>query len=562
MSLRAKLLLGFIGVSLIAAVIGLVGIFSLGSVGAADKKAYDTGTTAVVIVQRMTTAFDEVKVSIRDAVIVTDDAGNQAALAAYNAGIADMAQAQKDYSATFANDEDRTNYQKLVTTWTGYLAMTKKVMDFGLANKNAEAAAVLRSPEMTKARSDISASVKTMTDFCANLVLKYNNDNARLTSVSILAMVGIIAIAILISLVLGILITGSIVRQLGTEPGEIKHIAEMMAEGRFDMDFSAAKNPVGAFAAIKAMTEKLVDVVVAIQRTTNEVAGGSEQISNTAQQLSQGATEQAASAEEVSSSVEQSSATIKQNTDNSVANEQLSRKAARDATEGGEAVQGTVKAMKDIASSIGIIEEIARQTNLLALNAAIEAARAGDAGKGFAVVASEVRKLAERSQKAAGEISVLSTNSVGMAEKAGGLLAKIVPDIQKSAELMQEIASASREQSIGTDQVTKAMTQLDTVIQQNASASEELAASSEELTGQAMELQKAVAFFVTGRGAGAPASAKKTGSKAPAPSRSPASSRAAASALSPTAGKAPAKGAPATAIAAVEDDKDAEFETF
>jgi methyl-accepting chemotaxis protein len=149
-----------------------------------------------------------------------------------------------------------------------------------------------------------------------------------------------------------------------------------------------------------------------------------------------------------------------------------------------------------------------------------------------------------------------------MAEKAGGLLAKIVPDIQKSAELMQEIASASREQSIGTDQVTKAMTQLDTVIQQNASASEELAASSEELTGQAMELQKAVAFFVTGRGAGASASAKKPGSKAPAPSRSPASSRAAASALSPAAGKAPAKGAPATAIAAVEDDKDAEFETF
>jgi methyl-accepting chemotaxis protein len=243
------------------------------------------------------------------------------------------------------------------------------------------------------------------------------------------------------------------------------------------------------------MVEKLRDIVSNVKSGASNVSSGSQQISSTAQQMSQGSTEQAASAEEVSASMEEMSATTKQNTDNALATEQLSRKAAGDALEGGKAVEETVKAMKQIASSISIIEEIARQTNLLALNAAIEAARAGEAGKGFAVVASEVRKLAERSQKAAAEISVLSKESVEVAEKAGGLLNKVVPDIQKTFGLVQEIASASREQSAGSEQVAKAIMQLDSVIQQNSAASEELAASAEELSGQAVALQEAMAFF-------------------------------------------------------------------
>jgi methyl-accepting chemotaxis protein len=225
------------------------------------------------------------------------------------------------------------------------------------------------------------------------------------------------------------------------------------------------------------------------------VSSKSDNISQTAQVLSDGSSEQAASAEEVSASMEEMAAANKQNTDNSIVTERMSRKAAEDVEAGGQAVTATVKAMKNIASSISIIEEIARQTNLLALNAAIEAARAGDVGKGFAVVASEVRKLAERSQKASGEISVMSSESMAVAEKAGSLLERIVPDIKKMAELMLEISSASREQSLGVEQVTSAIGQLDTVIQQNASTSETLAASSEELSGQATALQDAMAFF-------------------------------------------------------------------
>jgi len=179
-------------------------------------------------------------------------------------------------------------------------------------------------------------------------------------------------------------------------------------------------------------------------------------------------------------------------------------KSAADARDGGKAVEATVHAMKEIADKISIIEEIARQTNLLALNAAIEAARAGEHGKGFAVVASEVRKLAERSQKAAAEISELSSSSVEVAEKAGELLNKMVPDIQRTAELVQEISAASREQDTGADQINKAIQQLDQVIQQNASASEEMASTAEELASQAELLQTSISFFrVDSRGQGA-----------------------------------------------------------
>ncbi|HRY55813.1 MAG TPA: methyl-accepting chemotaxis protein [Spirochaetia bacterium] len=233
----------------------------------------------------------------------------------------------------------------------------------------------------------------------------------------------------------------------------------------------------------------------AVQVSAGEVADGSGQVSATAQQLSQGTTEQASAGEEVSSAMEQMSANIKQSADNAQTTEKLAERTAKDAAEGGKAVFESVEAMKQIAAKIGIIEEIARQTNLLALNAAIEAARAGEAGKGFAVVASEVRKLAERSQVAAGEITTLSGTSVAVAEKAGKVIQAIVPDIQKTAELVQEIAVGSREQTAGVEQINKALSQLDQVIQQNAAAAEELASMSEELSAQADAMRGALGFF-------------------------------------------------------------------
>ncbi len=247
--------------------------------------------------------------------------------------------------------------------------------------------------------------------------------------------------------------------------------------------------------AMKNMVEKLQNVVLNVRNGADSVTAGSAQLSASAQGMSQGSTEQAASTEEVSSSMEEMSSNIKQNSDNALQTEKIAQKAAQDAQQSGIAVSKAMNAMKEIAAKIGIIEEIARQTNLLALNAAIEAARAGEQGKGFAVVASEVRKLAERSQKAAGEISELSGTSVATAEEANTMLEKLVPDIKKTAELVQEISAASKEQNAGVDQINKAIMQLDNVTQQNASAAEELASTAEELSSQAEQLRAVIDFF-------------------------------------------------------------------
>ncbi|WP_061247924.1 methyl-accepting chemotaxis protein [Leptospira noguchii] len=255
----------------------------------------------------------------------------------------------------------------------------------------------------------------------------------------------------------------------------------------------------GTFGKLKEYSnitmDKLSEIIGDIIIRSSSLVTSASEVSSTANSLSQGASEQAASVEETTSSLEEMTASIDQNAQNSRQTEQISSKSSQDAEEGGASVIETVKAMKQIAEKISIIEDIAYQTNLLALNAAIEAARAGDHGKGFAVVASEVRKLAERSQKSANEISSLAGNSVAIAERAGDLISQIVPSIRKTADLVQEITAASDEQSSGVSEINKAMGQLDQVSQQNASASEELAAISEEMNAQAEQLKESVLFF-------------------------------------------------------------------
>ena len=284
---------------------------------------------------------------------------------------------------------------------------------------------------------------------------------------------------------------------------EAAGVAGEIAEGNLQVEVTPASSHDQLGNALLNMVAKLRQVVGQVKVTTNHVSTGTQAMSASSEEMSQGAAEQAAAAEEASSSIEQMTANIRQNADNAMQTEKIAIQSASDAKDGGEAVAKTVSAMKEIAGKITIIEEIARQTNLLALNAAIEAARAGEHGKGFAVVAAEVRKLAERSQIAAGEINDLSSSSVEVAEQAGQLLDVIVPNIQRTAELVQEISAASREQDAGAAQIMKSIQQLDGVIQQNSASSEEMASTSEELSSQADQLEQMVAFFaLDGKGLG------------------------------------------------------------
>jgi methyl-accepting chemotaxis protein len=307
-----------------------------------------------------------------------------------------------------------------------------------------------------------------------------------------------IILSIFASLILGMMITRSITSQLGGEPAYAEDVVSKVSNGDLTVQVKLQHGDESSMLyAISQMILKLSEIISEVRSSTDTLSSASEQMNATAQSLSQSSSEQAASIEETSAAMEEMTASIAQNNENSKITEGIASKSAQQAISGGKAVTETVAAMRQIAQKIGIIDDIAYQTNLLALNAAIEAGRAGEHGRGFAVVAAEVRKLAARSQTAAKEIGEVASSSVTLAEQAGSLLVEIVPSIQRTAELVQEISAASNEQSTGAGEINDAILQITQATQQNAAASEELSSTSEELTQQAVQLQQLMEFFTT-----------------------------------------------------------------
>ena len=495
LKISVKLLLAFLVVAIIAGIIGTVGVVEIKKMDDAGTKLYQKITMPISDLGDMSTDFQRIRINLRELVGADSHADKQAAIELIKKLRADLSEKATAFEKTILTDEGRKLFEEFKKTREVYGKIIDRVEPLAIADKDAEALVIIKT-DGKKAASDEQEALDKLQEAKMKQAKIIDEENGEVAASATRFMIGFAIAGAVLAILFGIVISKIISNPLNK--GVL--FAQAVAAGDLTQKIDLTqKDEIGQLAkALNEMVAKLSSIVGEVMSAADNVASGSQELSSTAQQMSQGATEQAASAEEVSSSMEEMASSIRQNTDNAMQTEKISIKSSADAKEGGKAVIETVAAMKEIATKISIIEEISRQTNLLALNAAIEAARAGEHGKGFAVVASEVRKLAERSQSAAGEISGLSTRSVAIAEQAGNMLVKMVPDIQRTAELVQEITASSKEQDTGAEQINKAIQQLDQVIQQNASASEEMASTSEELSSQAEQLQSAISFFDIG----------------------------------------------------------------
>ena len=456
---------------------------------------------AVFVTSQMLEALARVQRFEKDVILATDDAAIQQYARQAATLRAEIPKLRQELEATLP-EQDRPALREIGNRLEQWNRISEQAVSIGAENSNAKAFTL----SAVQGRQILDAAMGQLTpilDRNARIMADERIATAATYAGGRTTIIAALSASLLIGLGAALWLSLSISRAMRRAGA----LAQAVAEGDLTQTVThTSRDEVGELVGhINEMVLRLRQVVTDALGAADNVSSGSQQMSASAEQLAQGSSEQASSGEEASSSMEQMAANIKQNADNAGQTEKIARQSAKDAEASGKAVGNAVSAMQTIAEKITIVQEIARQTDLLALNAAVEAARAGEHGRGFAVVASEVRKLAEHSQAAAAEISTLSGQTVKAAQEAGEMLTRLVPDIQKTAELVSEISAACREQDVGADQINQAIQQLDKVTQQNASASEEMSATSEELAAQAEQLQASIAHFrIDGQGAGVP----------------------------------------------------------